>query len=129
MSPSYRLFFRDVALMMSIGIHDHERAAPQRYVVSIELLCRGGGAEDDIASVFDYDVARDLAVSIAAERHFNLQETYCRALRDALARTGQFEAIIVAAGKPDIYPDVAMVGCAVSMGDEAALSRLVALRC
>jgi len=47
---------RDLELTVSIGVHAHEKLAPQRLVVSVEATLDGeGDAADDIAATLDYD--------------------------------------------------------------------------
>lgn len=125
----YRLFFRNIEIAASIGIHDFERAARQMLLVNIELLSARLAQGDAIEAVVDYDAVRDLAIALAKDRHFDLQETYCEALVDRLASDFGFAAVCVSTAKPDVYPDVELVGCTVCFAaDERDLDRLARLR-
>ena len=102
-----RLFFRDLKLTVSIGIHDFELKTPQTVVVNVDLtlapLKKAHG--DDIANVLDYDIIHDGIRSLASSRHFNLQETLVDAILDlCLARPEVLEAR-VSTEKPNVYKD------------------------
>lgn len=108
----YAISFRAIELTASIGIHDFELAAPQRVLVDLDIVltARQDGA-DAITSVFDYDQALAAVKAAAAAGHVNLQEKLCE---DIIARLSAFEAVQgleVRTCKPDVYADVAGVGC------------------
>ncbi len=107
-----RIFFRDFALSCRMGIHDFERAGPQRIVVNVDLYLAAEPLPraDDIGEVIDYDFLRRDIATLAASRHFNLQETFVHAVCDlCLDRPGVI-AVRVSSAKPDVYPDCAAVG-------------------
>src|SRR5215510_15636558 len=102
-----RLFFRDLRLKVSIGIHDFEQKAPQTVVINVDLLLAPADKAhgDRIANVLNYDTVRDGIVALAKSRHFNLQETLVDSILDfCLAQTGVVEAR-VSTEKPDVYKD------------------------
>lgn len=102
---------RDLELILSIGVHDHEKKAPQRLVVSVEATLEGEGeAADDIAATLDYDRICDFIRAIGREGHIELQETVARRiLAFVLAMPGVASAL-VETRKPDIFKDCAFVG-------------------
>jgi dihydroneopterin aldolase len=102
---------RDLELLISIGVHDHEKQAPQRLVVSVEATLEGEGeAADDIAATLDYDRICDFIRAIGGEGHVELQETVARrVLAFVLAMPGVTSAV-VETRKPDIFKDCAFVG-------------------
>ena len=94
-----------------MGIHDFERDARQRLRVNVDLYVPGGGAEaDDIDAVLDYDFLRAAINRLAAEKHYDLQETFCRAIADAVLDHGGVLGRRVSTEKPDVYPDSESVG-------------------
>jgi dihydroneopterin aldolase len=102
-----RIFFRDLRLKVSIGIHDFEREGPQTVVVNIDLLLAPAekAHNDRIANVLNYDVVHDGVARLAESRHFNLQETLVDAILElCLAQPGVIEAR-VSTEKPDVYGD------------------------
>jgi dihydroneopterin aldolase len=104
-------FFRGMSLQVRIGIRASEKAAPQRMLVDIEYDCREAASPDDhIGAVLDYDAVRDEVAALAADRHFNLQETLCREILASLLAHPQVIRAKVEICKPDIYADVDAVG-------------------
>ena len=104
---SRRLFFRDLRLQVSIGIHDFERKAPQTVVVSVDLILSEPAKAhgDSIANVLDYDFVHNGIVELTKSRHFNLQETLCEAILDHCMKPGQVLEARVSTEKPDVYKD------------------------
>ncbi|GAA4643495.1 hypothetical protein GCM10023115_14550 [Pontixanthobacter gangjinensis] len=109
----------------SIGIHDFERAEPQRLQISARLVIEiAGQPSDSIESVFNYDGLRDAILAIAAEGHHDLQETVAAKIAEFCRFSKHIVGGIVRTNKPDVYPDAAGVGCEMSWGDDAALTLL-----
>ncbi len=67
-------------------------------------------ASDDPARAFDYDYLRTEVQLLAAERRYNLQETFAHAIFQRFAALKGIKAMRVATAKPDIYPDARGVG-------------------
>ena len=102
-----RFILEGLECMCSIGIYDHERAAPQRVLIDAELLLSpvSEPMSDDVDDSLNYDVIRETIVKIVASRHFDLQETLARELFDALRMLDGVIALRVRTAKPDAYPD------------------------
>lgn len=111
---SARLFLLDHEVEVDIGVHDFEKAAPQRVLVSVEIEIGEPPAEDDIADALDYDFLRRGIAALAASRRFELQETFCREIVALVARREEARAGRVSVRKPDVYPDCAAVGVEMS---------------
>ncbi|WP_242182179.1 dihydroneopterin aldolase [Sphingomonas sp. CARO-RG-8B-R24-01] len=99
-------------LVMGLGIHPVERAAPQRVIVSVrmQVVYPAPPADDRIDQVLDYDFVRSGIQALVAGRHFDLQETLCEAIAALCLADARVERVTVRTSKPDIYPDAA-VGC------------------
>ena len=108
----YFVSLRRIEVQASIGIHAFEQAARQKLYVSVMLILpRPEAAGDEIGAVQDYDFVREGVLKLAADRHFNLQETLCGEILDlCLAQAGVLGAV-VQTDKPDVYPAVAGVAC------------------
>lgn len=107
-----RILLEDFAVDVSIGIHDFERAAPQKVLVSVllELGEDWRDPADRIEHALDYDFLRSGILELVKNRHFNLQETLCREILDlCLARPG-IRRVRVSTRKPDVYPDCRSIG-------------------
>lgn len=107
---STRLLLEDYALDVEIGIHDFERAAPQRVLVSVEIEIGPAPETDCIDEALDYDFLRREIGVLAASRRFNLQETFCRGIIGLLLARSEVRSGRVTTRKPDVYSDCAAVG-------------------
>ena len=117
MTVRYTTILEGLEVVMGLGIHAHELAAPQRVIVSVwmEVAYPEVPAEDAIAAVLDYDFVRSGIQALVAGRHFNLQETLCEAIAALCLSDARVERVTVRTSKPDIYPDAA-VGCELVRG-------------
>ncbi len=104
-------FFRNYSVQARIGVHEHEKLAPQRVLMDIDYdYLRPEGPDDKISSVLDYDSVREEIERIVQSRHFNLQETLCDLIMASLMARPEVVRARVSTRKPDIYPDVEAVG-------------------
>ncbi|WP_298264864.1 dihydroneopterin aldolase [Acidocella sp.] len=106
------LILRGFAVQASIGIHDFERAAPQRLLIDIELTLDDAAPPDAdvIGHVLDYDFLRQETTALLARRHYDLQETLCHDIAAFCLARPQVRAVMVYSRKPDVYPDCESVG-------------------
>jgi len=107
-----RIFLKNFATQVSMGIHDTEKQAKQRVLVNVDLYLDPDGkvVRDHIDETVDYDFVRKEIAELAERGHFNLQETFCeRILAICLARPGVLAAR-VSSEKLDVYPDCESVG-------------------
>ena len=97
---------------VDIGFHDFEVGTPQRLLVTIEIRLEDAAlpSGDDPAVAFDYDYLRTEVKALAAERRYNLQETFAQAVFQRIAAMKGVESIRVATSNPDIYADARGVG-------------------
>jgi 7,8-dihydroneopterin aldolase/epimerase/oxygenase len=111
-----RLFLRNYEQRVRIGVHDFEKAAPQRVVFNVDLfvpLAASTPSADDLAEVVDYDFIRVQIQERLANGHVQLQETL---VDDIVARMLAHPSVLaarVSTEKPDVYPDCEAVGCEV----------------
>jgi dihydroneopterin aldolase len=109
------VFVRGLELMARLGIHPHEKAAPQRIRVDLELLVRDEAAPaevgpDDFRRVVDYQRLVELARDVVAAGHVLLVETLAERLAAAALTDARVERARVTVEKPDAFEDVAGVG-------------------
>lgn len=112
--PDYTILLEGLEVAIGLGIHDHERAAPQRVAVSVSLTCAYDAPPPDrIDAVVDYDFLREGILALGRGRHVELQETLCDAIAAlALEADSRVREVRVRSMKLDVYPD-ARVGCEV----------------
>lgn len=90
-----------------IGLHDHEKHAPQRVLISVQVLTRdvAGSAADFV----DYDAIAAHIRSRAGTR-VETQEDLVLAIHAFVTALPGVQAARVSSKKPDIFPDCAWVG-------------------
>lgn len=112
------VFVRGLEMMARLGIHPHEKAAPQRIRMDIELLVQDEAAPadigpDDFRRVVDYQRLVELARSIVATGHVLLVETLAERIAAAALADPRVEKARVLVEKPEAFPDVIAVGVVV----------------
>ena len=109
----YTILLDGLELSMGLGIHPHERAGPQRVVLSVAMTCSyDAPPADRFEAVVDYDRLRESIRNLAESRHFELQETLCDEVAARALADPRVSEVRVRSMKLDIYPD-ARVGCEV----------------
>jgi len=117
-----RLFLRDYAVNMNIGVHDFEKRGEQRVLINVDLyvpLAQSTPTHDTLDEVVDYDFIRRSIVARLARGHIHLQETLCDDVLAMMLAHPKVRAARVSTEKPDVYPDCDAVGCEVFAVKEA----------
>ena len=112
------VFVRGLELRALLGVHPHEKAAPQRVVVGVELAVRdeaapSGVGEDDLRRTVDYAAVVRAARTIVAEGHTLLVETLAERLALAALADPRVVRARVTVEKPDAFAEAASVGVSV----------------
>lgn len=121
MTPFYLIRIGGIETSASIGLHAFEKAARQRFLVSVVLLLDKPPRSDDVAPddvnhVQDYDFVREGVLRLAAAHHYNLQETFCEEILDLCMAQPKVRGAVVQTDKPDVYPGVQSVSCRMARG-------------
>ncbi|MFL6733248.1 MAG: dihydroneopterin aldolase [Sphingomicrobium sp.] len=113
---SSRILLDRLEVTTDIGFHDFEVGTPQRLIVTVEIWLDEitAPADDDPAGAWDYDYLRSEIRALAAERRYNLQETFAHRIFERFAALHGVKNLRVATAKPDIYPDAHGVGVEIS---------------
>lgn len=105
------ILVRNLEILMSIGVHEEEKRAPQRLLVSVEADVAGARDEaDDFEATLDYDRICDFIRSLSDERHVELQETVARRVLEFTLTLPGVTHVLVETRKPDIFADCDFVG-------------------
>lgn len=119
-----RLFLRNYAVWINIGVHDFEKKGEQRVLINVDLyipLALSTPKADELAEVVDYDFIRRTIAERVAQGHIHLQETLCDDVLRLMLAHPRVRAARVSTEKPDVYPDCDSVGCEVfGMSDTVA---------
>ena len=111
-----RLFLRDYAVWINIGVHDFEKKGEQRVKINVDLyvpLAMSTPTLDQLDEVLDYDFIRRSIAERVAIGHIHLQETLADDVLQLMLAHPKVRAARVATEKPDVYPDCDAVGCEV----------------
>ncbi len=104
--------FEDIALAVRIGAYESERHAPQRVLVSAEILVIPSvplGA-DNLAEVVNYDAIYQDIAALAGAPHVDLQETLAEQVAAICLTPRDVAAVEVHVRKVDVYLNVRSVG-------------------
>lgn len=107
-----QVFIHDLILPCNIGIHRHEKGAPQRVRINLDLTTREADApiNDSIGNVVCYEDVATGVRAIVGAGHINLVETLAERLAEFCLRDIRVEAVRIRVEKLDVFPDAASVG-------------------
>ncbi|HYH40151.1 MAG TPA: dihydroneopterin aldolase [Azospirillum sp.] len=97
-----RVFVRDLVMDASIGVYDHEKVAPQRIRLNLDLEVVGSGVtgEDGVKAIR----------AVAGDGHIMLVETLAERIAARCLQDARVRRVIVRVEKLDVFPDAASVG-------------------
>jgi len=107
------IFFDELEVQASIGIHEHELKKKQPVIIHIEMffpLISASPKKDSIAEVFDYDNLREGNEEIVNQKHFSLQETLINEIIIFCKSQKNVTATKVKIAKKDAYENCKAVG-------------------
>ena len=113
------MFLRDMVLTVSIGVHPHEHAAPQRVRINIDLGVEDDGAgrlsrrrvgRDELARVVDYEKLAERVRGIVASGHVRLVETLAERIAEVCLVDRRVHLARVRVEKLDIFADALSAG-------------------
>ncbi len=112
------VFVRGLELQARLGVHAHEKVAPQRVIIGVELAVDDDAAphgvgEDDLKRVVDYEYVVEAARAVARAGHVLLVETLAERIATLSMKDHRVRNVRVTVEKPDAFPDVATVGVVV----------------
>ena len=106
------IFVRDLVLSCNIGVYRHERDAPQRVRLNIDLAIAddAAGATDKLEDTVSYEQIVDRACAIVDARHYNLVETLAEALAAMCLDDPRVRAARIRVEKLDVFANTGAVG-------------------
>lgn len=107
-----RVLIRDLEIVASVGVFEHEKRYQQRIVVSLELDVADDydGRSDRLEHVLDYAVVVDGTVRLVQAEHVHLIETLAERIAAFCLADPRVLAVKVKIEKPDVLPQVRSVG-------------------
>jgi dihydroneopterin aldolase len=114
-SSTYRVLVRELVLLASIGIYEHERARPQRVRISVELDVADPGsfARDDFAQVLNYEFVVSGIKRILAAGHIDLVETLAERVAAMCLDDPRAVRATITVEKLDVFPESGGVGVSI----------------
>lgn len=112
------VFVRGLELQARLGVHAHEKRAPQRVVLGIELAVEDehaphGVGPDDLRRVVDYEAIVKAAREEATAGHTLLVETLAERIAEKSLVDPRVLRVRVCVEKPEAFDDVRTVGVVV----------------
>jgi dihydroneopterin aldolase len=111
-----RIFIRNCAVDLSVGIFDFEKARPQRIIVSVELEAAltqhfRDPADADLTKVVDYGRVRNfICKDLPRQGHIHLLETVAEMILDFCFTDPRVLKAQVQLEKPRLFPETESVG-------------------
>jgi dihydroneopterin aldolase len=107
-----QVFVRDLVVPCRIGAYRHERGAPQRVRINVNLAVLEGEApvEDQLVNVVSYETIVEGVRRIAQSGHINLVETLAERIAELSLSDPRVRSARVRVEKLDVFPDAASVG-------------------
>ena len=107
-----QVFVRDLVLPCRIGAYRHERGAPQRVRINVNLAVQEGDAaiDDQLANVVSYEKIIEGVRQVAQSGHINLVETLAERIAALSLSDPRVRSVRVRVEKLDVFPDAASVG-------------------
>ena len=107
-----RVFVRDLEIVASIGVFEHEKRYEQRILLSAELAVRDDydGVSDRLEDVLDYSALVEGIALLVQQEHVNLLETLAERIARHCLSDRRVESVRVRIEKPDALPMCRSVG-------------------
>ncbi len=110
-----RVFVRDLEVMASLGIYDHEKASPQRVIINIDLEVDAAASADDVSTVVSYETVVKNIEAIIARGHINLAETLAEDIAAMCMADNRVSTATIRVEKPDIIANTRSVGVEITV--------------
>lgn len=107
-----RVFVRDLEIVTSIGVYEHEKRYEQLVLISVDLWVRDDydGHSDRLADVLDYGKLVDDIVVLVESEHVNLIETLAERIARQCLADRRVATVRVNIAKPDVARSCKSVG-------------------
>ncbi len=107
--PYTKVLIKDLELLMSIGIHEHEKAEKQRVIVNVEL-CTAEPKTDDIKHAVCYETMINQITELSQGTHYDLVEIFAEDIAKTCLKDTRVTGVKITAEKPDIIENAKAVG-------------------
>lgn len=116
------VFIRDLELLCSIGVYEHEHEAPQRIRVNLDLSVQEAPHNDNIEHVVCYEQVSNKVRDIVKGDHTNLCETLAEKIAQACLVDPRVLCARIRVEKLDVFKDIASVGVEIERFNQESVS-------
>ena len=107
----YRILVRDLVLPCRIGVYEHEKQAPQRVRINVQLLVEREVADsDELGDVLNYETIVEGIRALTRGRHIELVESLAEQVMDICLASPRALAARIGVEKLDVFADAESVG-------------------
>lgn len=110
---THQVFIRDLLAYGVIGVHPHERLAPQKIIVNVTVYCDDLPSEqnDQLNDAIDYQLLSKNLISYIQSSAHKLVEKLCAELvSTALGIDHRIKSVQISVEKPDALPCASSAG-------------------
>ncbi len=109
---SDKIFIRDLALEMFVGIYDHEKKNKQTVIVNITVEVESNAEKklSDISDVVSYEEITISIVELSKKKHYNLLEEFAEDISIICLNNNKSISAKITVDKPDIIESCSTVG-------------------
>ena len=106
------VFLRDMLLHLTIGVHAHEHATPQRVRINVDLGVGENPRDetDRLSRVLDYEALAQRVREIATSGHIQLVETLAERIAQDCLRDPRVRSARIRVEKLDVFADMWAAG-------------------
>jgi 7,8-dihydroneopterin aldolase/epimerase/oxygenase len=106
------VFVRDLEIVASVGVLEHEKRYEQRIVVSADLAVIDDydGVSDRLEDVVDYSKVVEGIARLIQSEHVNLIETLAERIASHCLADARVRSVRVRIEKPDVMPACRAIG-------------------
>lgn len=99
------IYIKDLVVAARHGVHQHEKEAPQRFKITVELGVARSQAvvSDDLDDTPDWSQLRNAIVDILQKRSYNLMERLAMEIAAKLLEDKRIDKIAVTIDKLDAF--------------------------
>jgi len=109
------VFLREMEILASVGVSEHEKRYEQLILVSVELAVTDtyDGVSDRLADVLDYSKVVNAIAELVQREHVHLIETLAERIAALCLADARVEMVKVRIEKPEALPGCRSVGIAI----------------
>lgn len=114
-----RIFIRGLALECQLGVHEHERANPQKVVVTLEISLTPSPKREELPDTLCYKLTTQRIQALPRDQRFKLVESLAERIAELVLTDHKVAGVKVEISKPDAICEAREVGVIVERSRNA----------